>query len=337
MRNITFKIMLVLLVQALNYSVLAGTDAKPVSSSSGSNINDNANKTKSQNDKSQGISQLVGVANMALGAMYVKQGSSCSSQCSGCPEACGCCPQAPMLYAQGALHFLMGAQSFQQAGANGNASGQAGMTGYDTSAINPYGDPGKETNYLDPNSNIDPSLKNAVNTKGFMDTKKALTSKDGLNGVKMDPKTGVITTPDGKTYDPSSLTDKAAMSKAGFSDSIIDGAYAANAAFEKEAKKKVGGVESIGAATASNGYQDGGSSASYGGASTATSSGGGYGSSSSRVPASGNKVAGLTKNFNGEKIGVAAENIFNMMTRRFKVMEKRDSFFDPSELIPLTQ
>lgn len=330
MKNNTLKIILVLLIQVLSSFAFAGTDAKPVSSSSGSNINDNANKTKSQNDKSSGISQIVGVANMAVGAMHVKQAFSCCG-----PQGCPCMPSE---LAQAALHFAMGAQSFQQAGANKNTSGQAGLTGYDTSAINAFGDPGAETNYLDPNTNIDPNLRNIVNTKGFMDTKKALTSKDGLNGVKMDPKTGVITTPDGKTYDPNSLTDKAAMSKAGFSDATIDGAYAANAAFEKEAKKKVGGVESIGAATASNGYQDGGSGASYGGASTATSSGGGYGSSgSSRIPAGGNKVAGLTKNFNGEKIGVAAENIFNMMTRRFKVMEKRDSFFDPSELIPLTQ
>lgn len=271
------------------------------------------------------VSQIIGVANMGLGAMHM------ANFASSCPP----CNYGELGMA--VLHFAMGAQSFKQAGANKNAAGQAGQTNFDSSSLNPYGELGAETNYLDPNSNVDPAVKGLVNTKGFMDTKKALTSKDGLNGVKMDPKTGVITTPDGKTYDPSSLTDKAAMSKAGFSDSIIDGAYAANAAFEKEAKKKVGGVESIGAATASNGYQDGGSSASYGGASTATSSGGGYGSSSSRVPASGNKVAGLTKNFNGEKIGVAAENIFNMMTRRFKVMEKRDSFFDPSELIPLTQ
>jgi hypothetical protein len=51
-----------------------------------------------------------------------------------------------------------------------------------------------------------------------------------------------------------------------------------------------------------------------------------------RKPSNVNKVAGLTKNFNGEKIGVAAENIFNMMTRRYKTKEKQDSFFDPSDL-----
>lgn len=306
----------------------SSSDAKPVASSSGDNIKENSDKAKSQNDKTSGVSQIIGVANMGLGAMHM---SNFAASCSGGAT----CNYGEL--ARAVLHFAMGAQSFQQAGANKNAAGQAGMTSFDSSSLNPYGDLGAETNYLDPNTNVDPSVSNLVNTKGFMDTKRALTSAKGLNGVKMNPTTGAITTPDGKTYDPSALTDKAALAKAGFSDSMIDGAFAANAKFESEAKKKLGATtESIGASTAENGYRDGGGSASYAGASSATSSGG-YGSGSSRIPAGGNKVAGLTKNFNGERIGVAAENIFNMMTRRFKVMEKRDAFFDPSELIPLTQ
>lgn len=315
----------------ISSNVFAGsTDAKPVASSSGSNINTSADNSQKSNNKTSAVSQIIGVANIGLGGVYA---AKFASSCSGVGATCNYA-----FLAQSVLHFAMGAMSFQQAGANKNAAGQAGLTSMDSSSLNPYGNLGEETNYLDPNSNVDPDVKGLINTKSFMDTKRALTSANGLNGVKMDPKTGVITTPDGKTYDPSALTDKAAMSKAGFSDSVIDGAFAANAAFEKEAKKKVGATtESIGAATAANGYQDGGSGASYAGASSATAGGGGYGSGSSRNPASKNKVAGLTKNFNGEKIGVAAENIFNMMTRRFKVMEKRDSFFDPSELIPLTQ
>lgn len=302
----------------------SSTDAKPVASSSASSINNSSDTAKKSNNSTNVISQIIGVANMGLGAMYASQ-----------------CPHSGAACAKSALHFLMGAMSFKQASANKSAAGQAGLTNYDSSSLNPYGTLGTETNYLDPNSNVDPDVRDLVNTKSFIQTKNALTSPNGLNGMKMNPKTGVITTPDGKTYDPSKLTDKESMSKAGFSDAVIDGAFAANAAFEKEAKKKAGASssEAIGAATAANGYQEGGSGgASYAGASTATyNNGSGYGSGSSRNPASKNKVAGLTKNFNGEKIGVAAENIFNMMTRRFKVMEKRDAFFDPSELIPLTQ
>lgn len=317
-------------------SSAGNSDAKPVVSSSSAKIKDSADTTKSQNDKSQGISKVIGVANMALGAMYVKKGAACSGSCPY-----GCCSQAPMLYAQGALHFLMGAQSFQQAGANGKAAGQAGLTGYDTSATNPFGDAGTEINHLDPNvdSTQDKGLSGVANTKKLNEIKRDLLGQ-GLNGVKMDPKTGVITTPDGKSYDPNQLTDKAAMAKAGLSDSVIDGAFAANSAFEKAAIKKMGGADTvgIGAATAENGFSDGGGGAKYGSASSMDqrSGGGGY-ADKSRNPANTNKIAGLTKNFNGERIGVAAENIFNMMTRRYKTKEKQDAFFDPSELIPLTQ
>lgn len=308
-------------------SSASNSDAKPTissSSASNSNINENSDKAQSQNKKSQGISQIIGVANMGLGAMYAAE---CSSQNYG---AC----------AQAALHFVMGAMSFQQAGANGKAAGQAGLTVYDTSSTNPFGDAGTEINHLDPNvdSTKDKNLSALVDTKKLNEIKRDLMGP-GIGGVKMDSK-GIITTPDGKTYDSNQLTDKAAMAKAGFSDSAIDAALAANSAFEKAAIKKMGGADTvgIGAATAENGFSDGGGGgAKYGSASSMDQrSGGGY-ADKSRNPANTNKIAGLTKNFNGERIGVAAENIFNMMTRRYKTKEKQDAFFDPSELIPLTQ
>lgn len=294
-------------------------------------LNESANKAKKQNDKSQAVSQVVGVANMAMGAMYA---AKCSSKnYAACVKA--------------VLHFAMGALSFKQAKVNGKASSQAALTGIDTNSYdgsNPYGDPGKEINPLDPNTNpsSDPKVNGLVDTKKFAAIKKDLmngdTNSKGLNGFKMDPKTGILTGPDGKKYDPESLGSKEEMAKAGFPTSAIDSAMAANSAFESEALKKLGfkkdDIVAVGAATPENGYREGGSS----GAPKYTSAneidqnnrngvGGG-----SRKPSNVNKVAGLTKNFNGEKIGVAAENIFNMMTRRYKTKEKQDSFFDPSDL-----
>jgi hypothetical protein len=38
-------------------------------------------------------------------------------------------------------------------------------------------------------------------------------------------------------------------------------------------------------------------------------------------------AAGMSKNYNGEPIGVAADSIFLMMNRRYKVKESQDSFF----------
>lgn len=311
-------------------SSAGNSDAKPVVSSSSADIKNSSDKTQSQNKKSQGISQIIGVANMGLGAMHM---SNFAASCSGGAT----CNYGEL--AQGVLHFAMGAMSFKQAGANGNAAGQAGLTGYDTSSTNPFGDAGTEINHLDPNvdSTKDKNLSALVNTKKLNEIKRDLMGP-GIGGVKMDSN-GIITTPDGKTYDSNQLTDKAAMAKAGFSDSAIDAALAANSAFEKAAIKKMGGADTvgIGAATAENGFSDGGGGAKYGSASSMDQrSGGGY-ADKSRNPANTNKIAGLTKNFNGERIGVAAENIFNMMTRRYKTKEKQDAFFDPSELIPLTQ
>lgn len=323
---------LLLLIGTSSLTVYAGSsttssDTKPiVGSSSGSNINTSADKAKKQNSQSQMISQVVGVGMMAMGA-------KCASSCPS-----GCCPMAPM-------YFMMGAMSFQQASANGKTAGQAMATKLDSSALNPFGTPGVETNYLDPKSDLSPEVKGIVNSKSFTDLKKSLMSPNGLNGFKMNPKTGVLTGPDGKVYDPESLQDKAALEKAGFSPGTIDGAYAAAGKFETEAMKKLGikkeDIEKIGAATAENGYNEGGAAKYASASSMDASSGyggrGGYGSGGDRNPANSSKIAGLTKNFNGERIGVAAENIFNMMTRRFKVMEKKDAFFDPSELIPLNQ
>lgn len=45
-------------------------------------------------------------------------------------------------------------------------------------------------------------------------------------------------------------------------------------------------------------------------------------------------VAGLSKNFNGEQIGVAEDNIFAMMNRRYQTKDKQNSFLDPAVVAP---
>lgn len=330
MKRVNTKIKLITLINLITLFCFFSTTL--LAQTTAPKLNDSANQAKKQNDKSQAVSQVMGVANMAMGAMY-------ASQCGG--------PHSAMACAQAALHFVMGALSFKQASSNKKASGQAALTGMDTNSnygSNPYGDPGKEINPLDPNENpsTDPKVNGLVDTKKFATIKKDLMGSNGngngLNGFKMDPKTGILTGPDGKKYDPESLASKEAMAKAGFPTSAIDNAMAANNAFESEAMKKLGfkkdDVVAVGAATPENGFREGGGSGApkYSSANeidqnNRTGVGGG-----ARKPSNVNKVAGLTKNFNGEKIGVAAENIFNMMTRRYKTKEKQDSFFDPADL-----
>ena len=45
-----------------------------------------------------------------------------------------------------------------------------------------------------------------------------------------------------------------------------------------------------------------------------------------REPAS---VAGMVKNYNGEMIGVSGDNIFDMMTRRYREKDGKDNFLPP--------
>lgn len=315
------------------------SETKPTtvaSSSANPNMQNSANTSQKQNNSSSALSKIVGVANMGLGASYMSQ---FAASCSG-----GATCQYSLL-AKGVLHFAMGAMSFKQASNNAGAAYGSSLTGLDTSASNPFGDPNSTTNPLDPNadSSKDKDLAAQVNTGKFNEIKKALTST-GINGVKLDPKTMKITDSNtGKTYDANSLGSAAGMAEAGFSGADIAAALEGSSKAEKAAMKKLGLTEGIGAATATNGYQDGGDSGGTlsgkaGDVNNGDGSGyGGRGIASTGVKVPSNQIAGLTKNFNGERIGVSAENIFNMMARRYKTKEKQNSFFDPSELVKMPQ
>jgi hypothetical protein len=312
------------------------SESKPttVSSSSASpNMQNSANKSASQNGAASTISKVIGAANMAMGASKM---SAFAASCSG-----GATCQYSLL-AQGILHFAMGAQAFMQAKNHDGAAQQSGLTGVDTSAWNnPFGDPNSTTTNDDPTK--DKALAAVVNAGKFSDIKKALTTS-GINGVRLDPKTGKITDSNtGKTYDSGALGSAQGMADAGFSAGDIAAAMEASSKAEKAAIKKLGLTEGIGAATAANGYTDdagsGGTMSGRAGDMTIDGSGGhrGLASSGSGVKIPSNQIAGLTKNFNGERIGVSAENIFNMMARRYKTKEKQNSFFDPSELVKMPQ
>lgn len=114
--------------------------------------------------------------------------------------------------------------------------------------------------------------------------------------------------------DSSAATD-AGMKSAGLSDQQIAMGKTALA----DALAKMG---SKGKELADNGFGGGG--------------GGGYSPSISADPKSSGKgapgkkpkVTGLTKNFHGEKIGVAADDIFEMISRRYKAQEAANTFLE---------
>lgn len=309
------------------------TRSTPVASSSASpNVQGSANTSQKQNSTASTISKVVGVANMGMGAVKM---SEFAASCSGAGATCN----YGFLF-QGILHFAMGAQSFMQAKNNSGAAYDSALTGLDTSAWNnPFGDPNSGGNVLTDDANKDKDLVGIVNTGKFNEIKKALTTT-GIGGVKMDPKTGKITdTKTGKTYDSSQLSNAQAMADAGFAAGDIAAAMEASSKAEKAAMKKLG-VDGNSAIASDNSYMEGGSGSSgtmSGNADINMGSGGRGLASAGGVKIPSNQIAGLTKNFNGERIGVSAENIFNMMNRRYKTKEKQNSFFDPSELVKMPQ
>lgn len=274
------------------------------------NITDSSKNTQKDNKSGQMLNTVIGALNFGIAASYVPP---CASGDGG---SC----------AMAALFFLMGAQNMAQAGAQGKTGGQAGGTvgatdiglggsGYDPNAVNQLGN--------------DPEIKAGTAFAG--------TVAAGKGGFTYDPKTNTVTTPKGTKIKGSDLSSASAMEAAGIPKSAIDMMSSKEAELLAKAQKKidklglntnvVGGEESSsgggGGITAGSGGMD---QPGYG----LPGAGAGAGSGIDRDPA---QVAGMQKNYNGEPIGVSADSIFKMMTRRYKVKESQSTFLDESDVL----
>ncbi|MBL7670209.1 MAG: hypothetical protein JNM39_06960 [Bdellovibrionaceae bacterium] len=322
------KMLVLLLVLALSAQALAaGTaDGRHTTATPGPGTKQSADNAKKDNAKGGQVAQMISMG-------FMVAGTAASAACAA--QQHSMCPVAPVLFG---LSMLAGMQSQSNKKTAGQAYGAGidttgnGNYGYGDFGYDPYGNGGRDSNG-NPLSERD---KEAL-TK-FNNSLAALTSDQGLHGFKFNKKNGVITTPDGKKYKVSDFESEAAMKAAGFSDSMIKGALDKSKKLEAEALDKVGGLSSV----AATGFQEGGGGAP---GSLAGSSGdnsevdGGVGGSgkgrglAGQLPGGAQGVAGLSKNFNGDPIGVAQDGLFLMMARRYKVKEKQDSFFSDADLI----
>lgn len=276
--------------------------------SSGPSVKDSADKSGSANKGAQATQFLTGAMMFAMAAtQYSSQNYS----------------MAAILTGFGILSMMQGKEHGSAAGSSGLTSSQSDGYGnaYD------YGD----IDLNDPNNPLanDPSIKSVGNNK-----------KTIIDGGMLDPKTGTIKTPDGKTYKASDFASAASMEAAGLPKGAILGAMDAYAQVHKKAAEKAEKLK-LGAMTAASGYEEGGGGGGGFGVGTSTddssgyagsglgSGSGGSGLSLTRDPSS---MAGMQKNYNGEPIGVAADSIFLMMTRRYKVKESQESFYTDAEL-----
>jgi hypothetical protein len=201
----------------------------------------------------------------------------------------------------------------------GNASNQSnGTVAAVTTTSDPYnlngGDaggtskPGQPAPPQAPNYANDPDVKNAL----------ATLSKLESQGWKVDLQKGTVTTPDGTTISGSTLNSASAMQAAGISKNAFD-------AFQKE-MAKVPGLAAEKAKSADAGSDLFGDSPGGGGSKSSSAGGNAYAGLAmgpgpklgiSRDPA---QVAGLAKTLpNGEKMGVAEDDIYEMIHRRVHV------------------
>ncbi|NUN04210.1 MAG: hypothetical protein HUU57_00490 [Bdellovibrio sp.] len=295
---------------ALQPAVLyaGSTGVESTASPSNTSVKDSADKSKGANSGAQ-AQQIISAGMMF--AMAAMQRPPCVAGGPGSGAACA------MMAAMIGMGVLSLAQSKEHASAADSAGYTSGLT--DGLGKNPY-------DY----SNID--IKDPNNPANSDPNVRALGSNLKKLSDIVDAK-GNIKTPDGKKYKASDFSSQSAMAAAGVPNGAALGAMAAYDAVQKKAAAKVEKLK-IGASTEAMGFDDGGGS---GASSTASSSdsGGGYAAAAAPVgvvrdPSS---LAGMQKNYNGEPIGVAADSIFLMMNRRYKVKESQESFFNESDLL----
>ena len=154
---------------------------------------------------------------------------------------------------------------------------------------------------------------------------------NGSKAFKVD-KDGNIVTKDGKKYNADSFANEKAMMAAGLSaaqaKSLMSDLNRAGAGFNAAAalaKENSGKGENGGA------FGENGAAGGAGGKGSGITANGGANSGkdlagSKRDPAS---AEGLAKEFNGDMIGVAGDDIFKMMNRRYKLKASQDNFIAP--------
>lgn len=152
----------------------------------------------------------------------------------------------------------------------------------------------------------------------------AIQSQLAQKGMKLSRDGKTITLPDGSTVPTTIGNSDQAMSDAGLSAEDISSGRDALKDAQKQALDKIKGV-------AMSGDDSGGGGGGGGGRNPSADGSGGFnfnmkipGAAAEKKPVN---LSGMTKNFGGDKIGVAGDDIFQMITRRYKARDQGNSFF----------
>lgn len=255
---------------------------------------------------SQASNNSASDASKAIGTALLGAGTSMMPPCAA--QMCGCCPMAAMLIAMG----LMG---LMQSGANKGTAGQhAGNAALNQDYMNPAA---SNDSISDPTRDPATVSTSALGRKAVADLKQY--------GISYDTKSGKFTLPNGKSFSMSDVGNPKAMGDAGVSEAQYKQAMAMASDAEKKAatdallKSKMAGFDNP-----ANG--GGGGSQNLKHSPDDEVAGGVAGK---EMPKPDGNVAGMARNFNGDKIGVSGDDIFAMMARRYREKENKESFLSP--------
>lgn len=261
-------------------------------------------------------SGLTKALNTVMGGALIAKGTTDIAS-SGCPST----PCGWGQFFLGILEIAQGTQNFAQSGENNRTGNIAGMSQCSFGSSYCSGSTwGQTTNPENWQQSLTPEAIGQLDA-----TAADLKSR----GVDFDWRKGKITTPDGKTFSSNDLSSKAAAMKAGIPGGSWDSAMATSAAIEAAAMEKLKdkfgkdlGLESGGVASGTP------SGSSMEDESELNGRGSGAydpnAAKNKRKPAS---AAGLSKMYNGSPIGVAADSIFDMISRRYVKKDKEDKAF----------
>ena len=262
-----------------------------------------------QGEKNTQMGTWLGIA--AVGVTSAGVGKHCP-----CNSGCGTCYAfvAGLVASIGVTYKMMSA-------AKGSSKTVPAVTvGADPYNLNPDGLPGGSAS-----APRTPDFEGDPDWKSGQKTLKALKDR----GFKIDPKTGAITTPDGKVI--SATTSAAGMQAQGLSSSDIKAFEDAMKQVPAKAQEKFAkGTDS----------QDMFGDSTGGGSKPTNSASGMAGFPGLQTASTGPKlgidrdpaqVAGMKKMYNGEPIGVSADSVFLMIDRRYDLHREKGSFLLPSK------
>jgi hypothetical protein len=154
---------------------------------------------------------------------------------------------------------------------------------------------------------------------------KKIMAEMSEKGYKVSPDGSKVTLPNGNSIASSAITDEGALSSAGFSEGDIQTGRAALATALAKANERARAIQMV--------PEGGGGGGGGGGRSLADDGSGGRGKGYGAGFNFGKKndrnkpnLSGMSKNFGSDKIGVAGDDIFEMITRRYKARDAADNF-----------